>query len=295
MLVRRLYPGTLALLCCTLACDPRDPPPDDGDGLGEESESEGESTQGDTDSDSDSDGNGDDADQCPPQPELVPCESDVPCAEGFKCGEFEGFDCWGVPMEDAACIPVTGDRKAGESCTIIEEAATPTFTWRFDDCDAETRCLPFNMGSPEGICVPYCDIAENCADPARICETRVLSLCHQRCDPTAAESTCEGELACGRISTPDPDFFCSSTFFQPGQGQLGHECKHGFECASGLGCVDGELLPDCPDDAECCSPYCSVADEDSCAELGPDFTCLPYYEQGQAPATLGHIGQCVRL
>jgi hypothetical protein len=199
-------------------------------------------------------------------------------------------------MEGAACLPVIGDRELGESCTIIEEQATPTFTWRFDDCDAETRCLPFSTSSPEGICVSYCDVDENCDDPSRTCETRVLSLCLERCDPTAAESTCEGEFVCGWLHPPQYDFYCSSATFQPEQGQLGDECKKAFDCASGLGCVDGELLPECPDDSDCCSPYCSLDDgDDSCAELGPDFICLPYHEYGQAPATLSHIGQCVRL
>jgi hypothetical protein len=281
----RLAIAALVVLS-TIGCGPRSITSEDGDEIAE-------STEGDSESEGEAESEGEE--ECQPQPDFIPCGPNAACPEGFKCGGYTGHDCRDQPFGDVGCMPVLGDRGAGQACTITLEEVTPMFTWHLDDCDAEGRCLPHANGSLEGTCVPFCEYDGQsffCEDPSRIGTAMIICLCLQRCDPTAAEPTCEGEFVCGSSQFSNDEFRCSIAGFGPGEGQLGDGCVNSFGCENGLGCVEAELLPDCSDDSGCCSPFCSLDDADSCAELGPGFTCLPFYEQGQAPASLEHVGQC---
>lgn len=273
------------VLCCAVACGPPSVAVEGGDEI-----AMGETSVGDSDSDND----GSDSNECPPPPDVISCWSGNDCPDGFKCHGYSGEDCSGTSFGSTACVPILGDQGLGQNCTTSVENPTPSFTWYLDDCNGEGLCMEHGRGSHEGTCVPYCEweneMVSSCADPQRLC-TGGFPLCLQRCDPTAAEDPCEGEFVCGSYQFSKTEFYCASGGFNPGEGLLGDGCVSAFGCVDGLGCVAGELLPDCSD-TSCCSPFCSLVDVDPCAELGPGFTCVPFYDPGEAPPPLEHVGLC---
>jgi hypothetical protein len=247
----------------------------------EEASSDGESSTG--------DGDGEPSCELPP---LISCGPDPECPAGQKCGSVQGEDCFGTSYGFTACVPVIGDQSVGQSCTITHENIEPNATLQLDDCDANSSCRSHVANGDEGTCLAWCEGDGReliCADPQRVCSGGESPVCVQTCDPLA-EPSCEGGFACGvHLSWPGDEFTCGAS--SESDGQLGDGCASSIGCATGFGCLDVAQLQSCDSEVGCCTPLCSLDDLEGCAELGPGYTCVPFYEE-QAPAGLEHVGLC---
>lgn len=245
------------------------------------SSSESETTTGpdpdDTDTDTDTDTD--------PDPTFVP--DHPPCFGGFKCqvscdpilqdcpdGEKCAPYASGGELWDATkCVPVLGDLAPGEACSYDGRVAAT------DDCDASSICY-------DGICRPFCTGSHN--DPS--CPAgfgctagpeSALSLCLELCDPLAQDCTI------GSCYWHTNHFLCNPT----GDVEIGEPCGYFVnDCSPESACVGASALPGCIG-SSCCSPLCDL-DQPDCASL-PGTECVAWFEAGQAPVGLEHVGVCL--
>lgn len=221
-----------------------------------------------------------------PSPDL-PEECDVfaqDCSEGSKCVPWVETD--GSTWLGFTCVPVLGDQAPGEPCTL-------DFSTSADDCDATSSCFSYAMfdGVMEGHCHAFCTGSTD--DP--MCEPDAdyqcvigngypgPALCVPKCDPL--QQDCGAGLSCHWLG-----YFFGCTALE-GEGGPGEACAGGGECSAGQVCMDGEWLPDCA--GSCCTPYCALSLGDEACAVLPGTSCVPFFEQGMAPAGYEDIGACL--
>lgn len=210
----------------------------------------------------------------------VPDSCDVllqDCLEGEKCVPYVPSmgSYWG---EDFKCVPVSGDRKTGESCN---SAGAPEAT---DDCDADSYCWNY-LEDGVGTCHAFCEGTYDdleCAPGSR-CQWYIF-VCIPVCDPIIQD--CPPGLAChydGSLFTCDPTSQDIPT---------GEPCGFLNDCAAGNFCLSARVIPDCLG-ASCCTSYCDINLGDAQCNALPGTVCLPFFEEGTAPPDYEHVGVCV--
>ena len=194
------------------------------------------------------------------------------CPEGEKCTAYASS---GGTWDAEKCVFVMGDLEPGEPCTYDGRVEAT------DDCGPTSMCYDgfcrsFCPGIPED---PMCPDGFGCTassygDP--------LALCLAHCDPLAQD------CAAGSCYWHNDQFLCNPT----GGIAIGEPCGFVSDCGPGNACIDQLLVPGCIG-ASCCSPYCNLEQPD-CAGL-PGTECVAWFDPGEAPDGLDHVGVCVTL
>jgi hypothetical protein len=215
-----------------------------------------------------------------PAYDIDGCECDPfaqDCPEGEKCVPYAST---GGEWDANKCVPVTGDQATGEPCTYGGRLEAT------DDCDAMGICVDRD-GDMLGTCHAFCPgTADNPQCPDNLlCEISnegSATLCVEQCNPLLQD--CEQPSACYWDNT---GFHCLAG----GDLAVGEPCGYANECPPGNQCVEAALLPSCDGEA-CCTGICELGlDENLC--LLPGTACVPFFEQGDAPKGLEHVGLCL--
>ena len=205
---------------------------------------------------------------------------DEDCPLGEKCMPWanDGGNNWNATR----CSPIANDPGApGDPCTVQGNGVSG-----LDDCELHSMCWDVDPDTNMGTCIAFCtgtEDAPTCDDADASCSISnegVLSLCLPGCDPIVQD--CEA----GVCHPWNDGFTCIPE--DPEQAQAGDPCEFESSCAAGLYCVAGAA--GCDAATTCCTPYCSLFDADPPCLL--DDTCVPWFEEGQAPPGYEHVGIC---
>lgn len=184
------------------------------------------------------------------------------CPEGEKCVPYASA---GGSLDESKCVPVTGAAAAGEACTLDDHVSGQ------DDCDGSSYCFAPAEGGP-GLCRSFCEGTPddpNCT-PGSTCSIHPLALCLPEC---SAEAPCGAGEHCYPTVTNDA-MGCAPA----GTISQSSACEEHYECAPGLMCIPGALVPNCElegGDEQCCTQTCELANGDlDCAAL-PGTFCAP--------------------
>jgi hypothetical protein len=204
------------------------------------------------------------------------------CPDGEKCVPYASS---GNNWDAFKCVAIMGDQATGEPCTYggIVEAS--------DDCDEISGCWNVQdlEGEALGTCHAFCTgTADNPECPegtsCTLSGSGVPAYCIPICDPVAQD--CDPGLGC---YYGGGGFQC---LISPQNIPAGEPCGFTNDCAPGLMCLDGELLPACNGSA-CCGRFCNLDLGDAQCEATPGTACEPYFENGTAPLGLEHVGVCI--
>ena len=208
------------------------------------------------------------------------------CPLGQKCMPWanDGGNSWNATR----CSPITErPKQPGEACTVEGSGVSG-----IDDCDRGSLCWDVDPETNEGTCVAMCvGSAEtpSCVDANSQCiitNEGVLILCLESCDPVV-QNCVEGE-ACYPY---EGSFACSPD--AQNEGWIGEPCDWFSDCDPGLFCDDPSAFPDCPSQNGCCSKLCDLFGGAPYAYCPDGFECVAWFEPGQAPPGLDHVGYCV--
>jgi hypothetical protein len=213
--------------------------------------------------------------------EPVECSIwDEDCPRGEKCMPWanDGGTAWNATR----CSPIASDPNApGDPCTVQGNGVSG-----LDDCELHSMCWDVDPATSMGTCISFCvgtEQAPTCEDPDTQCSISnegVLSICLPTCDPILQDCG-------GNVCAPwNEGFTCFP--MSPGETQVGASCQYLDECEAGLACIAGAA--GCAASTACCTPYCSIVDADPPCLL--EDTCVPWFEEGEAPAGYGHVGIC---
>lgn len=205
------------------------------------------------------------------------------CPSGYKCAPIanDGGSSW----NDNTCVPVVDDPAGiGEPCSAesteldgLDTCGVGQYCWDLDTKTLEGECIGLCMG-------PFDDLT--CEDPDAVCIVTgdsVFSPCLPGCDPLGDD--CDEDEVC---TAGSGNFLCSPDVSGEG-GAEGEPCEFSTACDPGLACIEPTALA-CDDleAAGCCLPYCSVS-EDACSG---GLTCVPWWQEGEAPKGQEDIGVC---
>ena len=208
---------------------------------------------------------------------------DQDCAPGEKCNIWasDGGNAWNATK----CVPIDPDPDAiGDECSVVESGVSG-----LDSCEIGAVCWNVDGETSLGTCVAYCTGSEAnpiCEDSTQHCTGRDFMLCLPSCCPL--EQTCHEGEAC----YPTGDTFECVPDAGGETGAFGDACEFINVCDPGLFCANPEAVPGCQGGSGCCTPYCDTAG-DVCASRHPGMECVPWFEEGHAPAGEEHIGACV--
>lgn len=209
-----------------------------------------------------------------------PSESDCSlakqdCPDGKKCSAF------GKSYDQTRCVPVSGNKKPGEECTVV-----PGYTGE-DDCETGAVCLRVNLIDP-AVCFDMCStidpLCENGENFDCFAAVGIVNICVPSCDPL--KNDCDTEFICA----PEGQIF----WCVPGAGNVppfgacpnGNECGAGLICASPIGAIECD-----PDVSGCCLPFCDLnGPEDACPGMGQ--LCVSIYPPDDIPSKYSHVGIC---
>jgi hypothetical protein len=238
-----------------------------------------------TDADTDTNTNGfvQDGDLWPTEP--APCDPFVQnCLDGEKCVAHGAAGQGWIGYE---CVPVLGDKGAGEPCTYDGyEVGT-------DDCDATSACFDLFAGAGpfEGTCTPLCggtaddpecDPGFGCYLSQSVTQTVCIAIW---CDPLL--DACEGMTDCHWIGDT---FACINPL---GAAGIGEPCTEPRDCLAPSTCMNAAVVPACVE-ASCCAPLCRLELGDApCEAALPGTACVPFFEPDTAPEWFAHVGVCV--
>lgn len=212
------------------------------------------------------------------------------CPRGQKCMPWahDGGNSWNATR----CTPIADDPKQpGESCTVEGSSVSG-----IDDCERAAMCFAIDPETNTGTCYGFCRGSEanpTCVDPAtecRIWNEGVLILCYPHCDPIAQD--CDEGLLC----VPSEGWFVCAPDPANEGGVYGDPCEFINGCDPGLFC--DEVVDDvegCTGTIGCCNSFCDLSVDDPHAEC-PDAlqgpTCTAWFEPGETPPGLAHVGRC---
>ena len=208
------------------------------------------------------------------------------CPDGEKCTPWanDGGNTWNTTK----CTPVAPDPdQVGEPCTMEGSPVSG-----IDSCDVGVMCWNVDPDTLEGTCVELCGGTPDqpvCNTPMSACaiNSGAVQLCITTCDPLMSDCP-DGELCVP--STSGSNFVCVADGSMGG-GQAGETCEYINVCAPGHVCIDPSYVESCQGGVGCCAPYCDITDPNvSCP--GATEECIPWYEQGMAPAGYENVGVC---
>ena len=211
---------------------------------------------------------------------------DQNCPPGEKCVPWANDG--GASWNALRCVPIDPNPAGpGEPCT-----AEGISTSGIDNCTLGSICWRPDPKTGEGACVPHCvgtEKAPYCVDPQRSCTISgegILTLCRDLCDPVDLDA-CPPSEGCYPI---DGRFECQTDSSEDGGGMF-ENCEVLNGCNPGLLCVNplvGGTLCD-SDAGGCCLPACDLS-----KPICPPMTaCTPWYQSGDAPPSVEHVGLCV--
>jgi hypothetical protein len=289
--IARRFASATAILLTTIACGP----PGLGSGSSSDDETDADSststnTNTSTSETTDTETSGapttfttngfvPDAGESPPG-----CDSfQQDCPEGEKCVPYASS---GGSWDATKCVPIMGGQATGEPC-VSDGVAEGT-----DDCDGTGYCFDVmaNDGEMIGTCYAFCKGSADAPEcpPSSQCSISgdgTITLCIPTCDPILQD--CNEGTACYWAYN---DFTC---IFTTQDIPIGQPCGFINDCAPGLMCVNADVVPAC-EAAACCSTFCELgALEDLCPALLPETACVPFFEDGMAPAEYEHVGICI--
>lgn len=209
------------------------------------------------------------------------------CPEGQKCMPYA--DDGGIVWNAYKCSALVPDPDGlGEPCSMIGPPLGGE-----DTCEKHTMCWDVDPDTGLGTCIGMCTgtLREpGCADPNALCiipADGVLQICLPTCHPLLQD------CAADELCLPNPhgfDFLC----IEQAEGfsaDVFETCEFLNTCAPGLVCVIPDLAAECdPVSVGCCLPFCDLSLPNDCPGQGQQ--CLPWYEQGKAPAGLESVGVC---
>jgi hypothetical protein len=115
----------------------------------------------------------------------------------------------------------------------------------------------------------------------------LVNVCLTLCDPVG-EGCPDGDV-CIPLEAKSSQFFCifDGSF---GEGQVFDGCANINHCDPGLLCAHAQLPAMCDANGTgCCLPFCDL-DQPACPD---ETTCIPWFDEGTAPAGLEDLGLCV--
>ena len=298
---RRLAPALLVCLAACAADAPFDPfddvgplnddgGDDDASGADDRSADSGgpAATDGDaTESDTDEDGAGGDDENASGDDggALVPDDPDAPsgqtecstwhqdCPAGTKCVPWASS---GGTWDATKCVVVLGDDKSGEPC-FSDGSVEGT-----DTCDASGVCWDVGDSGEGlvGVCRSFCDGTPRAPSCERgltcsVTNEGAITLCVPSCDPL--QQDCGPGSGCYLVNDV---FACMFTTSNLGVGQA---CGFINDCAPGLYCASGLVIPNCPGTG-CCTPLCGVNGSASQCSAIPNTSCVTL--------GVGDVGAC---
>ncbi|MFO7564837.1 MAG: hypothetical protein R6X02_19490 [Enhygromyxa sp.] len=204
------------------------------------------------------------------------------CPEGEKCVPYASS---GGTWDANKCVPIMGDQEPGEPCKYggaVEatddcDASGACFNVKEVDGEMTGTCLAFCTGSPDA---PACPEGSSC----KLTGDGTLTLCFPQCDPIAQD--CDSGLACFWVGY---EFTC---VFTTEELPPGSPCGFINDCATGLICIAGEVVPDCEDPA-CCTPFCDTTLGDAQCAAVPQSMCVPFFEEGRSLPGYEDVGICI--
>ncbi|KIG18764.1 hypothetical protein DB30_07779 [Enhygromyxa salina] len=204
------------------------------------------------------------------------------CPEGEKCVAYASTGDW---WDDNKCVPVLGSQAAGEPCSYdgpvdaTDDCDQDSACWNVEEVDGEWTgvCHWFCGGTPD---TPMCPEGTTCP----ITSDGTFALCVWTCDPVLQD--CDDGLGCYWANT---EFTCVPTTQDIPAGE---PCGFVNDCERGLLCAPAEALPAC-EGSSCCTPYCDLMLGDAQCDAVPGTSCVPFYEEGRAPASYAHVGVCL--
>ncbi|WP_244923998.1 ribulose phosphate epimerase [Enhygromyxa salina] len=201
------------------------------------------------------------------------------CQEGEKCVPYGST---GGNWDNNKCVPVEGDGQPGDTCVYGGTAAAT------DDCGADSHCWDVMDvdGQAVGVCTPFCSGNPDSpiCGPGTSClvaNEGSITLCIETCDPLL--QACSEGLGCFWANN---EFNC---IFTAGDIPEAEPCGFVNDCAPGLLCTTGEVLPSCTG-SNCCTAYCELSSPE-CPVEGTE--CSPFFEEGTAPPTYEDVGLCI--
>lgn len=210
------------------------------------------------------------------------------CPEGQKCNPdvtesvFQSFE--------FICVPLVRDpQPPGAPCQILGDAK--------DDCAKGSVCIDFDgVNDGAGECFEVCKFGSGeptCDTPGNQC----IGLTCQSCSWFICDKSCDlrDPAACTKDKVCIPDgggstWVCGIDASGE-EGQVGDVCDFVNACDPGLACIQAEMFPGC-EGSGCCSPGCDTKAPNTCPNKDLGFSCLPWYEPGQAPEGLESLGVC---
>jgi len=211
------------------------------------------------------------------------------CPRGEKCMLWasDGGHDWNA----SKCVPIAEDPAGADEPCHVEGWPTSGL----DDCALGMMCWDVDPDTLQGTCVPFCVESKNafvCEDPQRHCFIgSVLALCLRACDPLGRD--CEGSLC-----IPQADLWICAPDASGDMGAYGDPCEFINVCDPGLVCLDESSQPPglpCEGSLGCCTELCDITDplgSLQCTGVAQGQQCVPWYEEGNAPAGLEHVGAC---
>lgn len=205
------------------------------------------------------------------------------CPAGQKCAPWanDGGNAWNATR----CVPIAEDPGApGDPCMVESTSLTG-----IDDCELGAMCWNVDLETLEGTCIAMCMGSEDnpyCEDPDTFCYITSSGplFCVHRCDPVAQD--CGEGLACYPVN----DEFQCAPDASGDMGAAGDLCEFINVCDPGTFCNVPESVPDCQGGYGCCTPFCELGDPMPPCLSGQ--ICAPYFEEGNAPPGLEHVGFC---
>jgi hypothetical protein len=209
-------------------------------------------------------------------PECDPYLQD--CPEGEKCVPYASG---GGNWDANKCVPVLGDKAAGEPCTyagLIEatdDCGPGLYCWNVVEIDGEQlgECTEFCQGTQND---PECDPGSSCLVTAN----GAINLCLASCDPLLQD--CWPGLGCYWTHS---DFNCVVTTLDV---PLGEPCGFINDCVAGATCMSADAMPECAG-SSCCASFCDLSSP-VCPQ--PGTVCLDFFPEGMYPGS-SDIGVCV--
>lgn len=205
------------------------------------------------------------------------------CPPGHKCVAYanDGGNVWNA----LKCVPVASDPKQpGEECVVDGSYASGV-----DDCDAGAMCWPTPLGTM-GTCQPLCKGTPQesfCENPGDICFTSyegLINLCFSPCNPLVQD------CAEAEVCVQSGNMFLCMPDGSGREGQQHDPCEFISDCDPDLFCANGTAAVECDQTPACCQPYCDLNNPKCDGGVGQ--TCLPYFEPGDGPPGLEHVGKC---
>jgi hypothetical protein len=214
------------------------------------------------------------------------------CPAGEKCMPWanDGGSAWNATR----CSPVSANPgQIGDECMVEGSGVSGV-----DNCDLGSMCYYVDPETSLGICVGFClgsADAPQC-DPGYLCSISnngVLTLCRRTCDPLLQDCESDG-TAC--LPAAGADGFVCIVDASGETGAVGDPCEFLNACDPGHWCAAAEAVPGCTSAMGCCTEFCDLTEPDpdaGCSLSAQGAACEPWWEEGQAPPSLEHVGACV--